>query len=53
MLTSEHFTGRLEQANLAKNDVANFVRKAGFEYKLKDLDKKVTSNKTKHVFVEN
>ena len=41
-LTSENFTARLKQANLAsKNDIANFVKKASFDEKLKT----VTSNK--------
>ena len=41
-LTSEKFTARLAQANLAsKNDIANFVKKTDFDNKLKD----VTSNK--------
>ena len=34
-LTSDNFTARLAQANLAsKNDIANFVRKADFYDKL-------------------
>ena len=41
-VTSESFTVRLKQANLAsKNDIANFVNKTDFDNKLKD----VTSNK--------
>ena len=41
-LTSENFTARLKQANLAsKNDTVNFVKKTDFKNKLKD----VTSNK--------
>ena len=41
-LTSEHFTARLKQTNLAsKSNIANFVKKADFDNKLKD----VTSNK--------
>ena len=40
-------------ANLAsKNDIANFIRKTDFNDKLKNLNKKVTSNKTKHWLVE-
>ena len=52
----DNFTARLKQVNLAsKNDIADFVKKkADFEDKLKKkLNKKVTSNKIKHVFVEN
>ena len=53
-LTSEIFTARLAQANLAsKSDIANFVKKTDFDDKLKILTKNVTSNKAKHVLVEN
>ena len=53
-LTSENFTARLAQANLArKSDIANFVKKADFDDTLKTLDENVTSNKAKHVIVEN
>ena len=53
-LTLENFAARLAQANLeSKNDIANFVRKTDFDNKLKNLNRKVTSNKIKHVFVEN
>ena len=46
-LAAENVTARLAQANLAsKNDIANFVKKT-------DFDKNVTSNKIKHVLVEN
>ena len=44
---------KLAQANLAtKSDTTNFVNKTNFDEKLKDLNKKVTSNKTKHLLVE-
>ena len=36
-----------------KNDIANFVIKTDLDDKLKNLNKKVTSNKTKQVPVEN
>ena len=40
--------------NLAsKSDIANFVKKTDFHDKLKKLNEKVTSNKTKHLLVEN
>ena len=53
-LTSENFAARLKQANLAsKNDLANLVNKADFNDKLKNLNKKITSNKAQHVLVEN
>ena len=53
-LTTESFIARLAQANLAsKNDIANFVEWEDFDNKLQNLNKKITSNKTKHVPVEN
>ena len=53
-LTVEHFGIGLAQAYLAcKNDIANYLKKTGFDEKLKKLDKKVISNKTKHLLVEN
>ena len=53
-LKTESFAERLAQANLAnKNDIANFVKKTDFGEKLKTLNKKITSNKTKHLLVEN
>ena len=53
-LTTESFAERLAQANMAnKNDIANFVKKTDFGEKLKTLNKKITSNKTKHLLVEN
>ena len=55
-LTSENFSARLAQANLAnKFDIANFVKKKNFFFddKLKKLNKNVTSTNTKHVLVEN
>ena len=33
--------------------MTNFVNKTDFDDKLKNLNKKVTSNKTKHLLVEN
>ena len=53
-LTAENFPARLAQANLAsKIDIANFVKKTDFHDKLKNVNKKVTSNKTKHLLFEN
>ena len=43
-LTAENFAARLKQANL--------VTKADFDDKLKNLNKKINSNKTKHLIVE-
>ena len=51
--TPESFAARLAQANLAnKNDISDFVKKTDFYDKLKHLNKRVTSNKTKHVEAE-
>ena len=48
------FAAILAQANLrSKNDIPNFVKKTDSDDKLKYLNKKITSNKTKHVLVEN
>ena len=45
---------KISKPNLAnKNNIASFVKKTDFDDKLKNLDKKITSNKTKHVLVEN
>ena len=53
-LTAENFTARLKQAILAnKGDIADFVINTDFDNKPKKLNKKVTSNKSKHLLVEN
>ena len=53
-LTAENLAARFEQANLeCKNDIANYIKKTDFDDKLKKLNKKITSNKTTHVLVEN
>ena len=54
-LAAENFAARLSQTNLAsKNDITNFVKKkTDFDDKLKNLNEKITSNKTKHVLVAN
>ena len=53
-LTTENFAARLAQADLAsKSDIADFVKKTDFDDKLWNLNKKVTSNKTKHLLLEN
>ena len=52
--TAQNFAERLAQANLAsKNDIANCVKKADFDDKLKNLNNNINSNKTKHALVEN
>ena len=44
----------MAQKNLAsKNDIATLLKKTEFDNKLKHLNKKVTSNKSKNVLVEN
>ena len=53
-LTAKNSAARLAQASLVtKSDIANFVNKRDFDDKLKNLIKKVTSNKIKHLLVEN
>ena len=54
VLLFKNFTARLAQTNLArKSDIANFVKRTDFDGKLKQkLNKKVTSNKTKHDFLK-
>ena len=44
-LLTENFNARLAQANL--------ITKTGFDAKLQSLNKRITSNKTKHLTVEN
>ena len=52
-LTAEHFTATLKQANLAiRADTDDLVEKAETDGKLKHFNKKVTSNKIKHVETE-
>ena len=55
MLTSKNFGARLAQAKLAtKDDIADFFFFffTCFDHKFKNLNKKVTSMKTKHVEVK-
>ena len=52
-LTAEHFTATLKQANLAiRTDIDDLVEKTETDGKLKHFNKKVTSNKIKHVETE-
>ena len=53
-LTKENFDERLKQANLAskKNDIYYFVKKTDFNQKLSKINKKVNSNKAKHLKAE-
>ena len=53
-LASEKCFARLGQPNLAnKNEMANLIIKTDFDDKLKNLNKNLSWNKTKHVLVEN
>ena len=53
-LAAENFTARLKQANVAtKADIADFLKRKDFVDKLKKINKRVTSNKSKHLLVEN
>ena len=53
-VTSETFAARLVQANLtSKNDIAALVKKTDVDDKLKNLNKEVTSNKSKNILFEN
>ena len=44
-LTAENFSARLAQANL--------ITKTDFDAKLSSLNRKIVSNKTKHLLIEN
>lgn len=47
-LTSENTAARLAKANLAsKNGIADFIKRTDFGDKLKNLNKKLTSHKTR------
>ena len=50
-LTAESFAAKLAQVNLAKKNhiAAVFVKMTDFDNKVKKLNKKVTSDKTKYV----
>ena len=45
----DNFDARLKQANITKSNIDHFVEKTDFCDELKYLNKKFTSNKTKHV----
>ena len=52
-LIAENVSSRLAQTNLgSKNDVTNFFKKADIDDELNNLNKKITSNKIKHILVE-
>ena len=47
-------TETLKEAKLAaQSDIANFVKEIDFDEKLRNVNKKVTLNKSKHLLVEN
>ena len=51
--TAETVAARLAEAKLAsKKDIPNFIKKTDFDDKMKNLNKIITSNKTKHMLVE-
>ena len=53
-LTALNFAARSAQANLAsKVNIDNFIKKTYFDDKLKNLNEKITSNKTNQTLVEN
>ena len=53
IINGKKFAARLTQAKLAiKADIDGFVEKTDFEDKLKNVNKKVTSNKTEYVEAE-
>ena len=53
-LATGNFTASLKQVNVAtKGDIAGLAEKAHCEDKLKNPNKKVTSNISKHLLVEN
>ena len=52
MFTVDTLAARLAQASLAtKADIGDFVKETDFDNKLNNLNKKVTSNKTKHYLI--
>ena len=54
-MTADKFAARLTRAKLAtKVDISVFVEETDFDNKIKQkINKKLTSNKAKHVLVEN
>ena len=52
-MTEDNVAARLAQTKLAtKDDIADFIKETDFDQKIKNLNKEVTSNKTKYVRVE-
>ena len=49
-LTKEYFAERLKQVNLAsKTDISDFLKRTGFDKKLRKINNKVTSSKAKNL----
>ena len=52
-MTEDNFAARLAQTKLAtKDDIADFIKETDFDQKIKNINKEITSNKTKYVRVE-
>ena len=52
-MTADNFAARLLQENLAtKTDITDIVKQTNFDGKLKNLNRKVASNKSKHLQAE-
>ena len=48
-----NFAARLKQANLTStNDISDFVKKTDFGEKIKNYNKRITSDNTKHVLAK-
>ena len=52
-LTAENFTAGIKQLLATKDDIAHFVKMTDCHEKQKKLNKKVNSNKSKHLLDEN
>ena len=53
ILISENFTAKLKQGHLAtKADIVDFLENKDFDDKIKNLNKKFTLNKAKHIEAE-
>ena len=51
--TTQEVNKLIAQNLASKHDIAALVKKKDFDHKLRNLNKRFTSNKTKHVLVEN
>ena len=48
-LTADNFDARLKEADIVSKKDIDFVKRTDFSEKLKNINEKVTSNKTKHI----